>query len=182
MHRLVRVGTWSLFVLISVSLHAQTINVSLDLFYSDPNDTTSSGTWQLLATSSDRGIAGLVALAEDVNNSPTFKAPTGSGTGNSVAGFHETFDSGTKPYWTDRGTYLEMLFGQIPVASPGPQSLFYDVGVPGGATQPGENGTPSIAGFSSGNVPWNLPDTLGDLLDDGTINGSGAFEDGVVLA
>ena len=74
-------------------------------------------------------------------------------------------------------------FGQIPVSSPGPQGLFYDVGVPGGATQPGENGTPPIAGFLPGNnVPWNFTDILGDLLDDNILNGSGTFEGGVLLA
>lgn len=187
----IRLGKWSLAVLIcayssiwiSGSLHGQTMNLSLDLFYSDPNNTASAGTWQLVATSDNRGIAGAVATVADVNTSPTYLAPTGSGTGVPVAGFHQTFEGGTKPFWLDRGTHVEMLFGQIPVESPGTQGLFYDVGVVGGATQPGENGTPTITGFAAGtNVPWNFKDTLGDLLDDGTLNGSGALEGGVILA
>jgi len=177
---LVCLSAWLLSVSID-PMHGQTIDLSLDLFYSDPSDTSSSGTWQLVAQASDRGIAGLDVRLADVNFDPTFEAPTGSGTGVAMAGFQPTF--GGAPFFLNRGDHLEMLFGQIPVAAPGPQGLFYDVGVPGGATQPGENGTPAIAGFVGGtNVPWNFNDRLGDLLDDSQLNGSGPLEGSVLLA
>ncbi len=165
---------------------AQTVDMSLDLYYSDPADTNSAGTWQLVALASDRGLAGLNVGFIGLNQNPVFEAPWGSGTGVPVAGFYEFYNNGLSPWDLDQdgnSATLDMLFGQVPLFSPGPQGLFYDVGVPGGATQPGENGTPPIAGFVAGNnVPWNFTDTLGDLFDDGILNGSGAFEGGVLLA
>jgi len=177
------IGTFVLCISVA-DLQAQTVDMSLDLYYSDPADTNSAGTWQFVAKASNRGLAGLATQLSGVNSDPVFEAPWGSGTGVSVAGFYEFF--GVNPWNTDTDGDLatvEMLFGQLPEAPPGPQGLFYDVGVPGGATQPGENGTPAIAGFVPGNnVPWNFTDTLGDLFDDSLLNSSGFFEGGVLLA
>ena len=47
---------------------AQTIDLSLNVFYSTPSDVTSGGTWQLVGKSTDFGIAGISA---NVNNIAT---------------------------------------------------------------------------------------------------------------
>lgn len=175
---------WIAFALfLPICSTGQTIDMSLDLHYSDPSSTASAGNWELIAKATHRGIQGLVVHLQDVASSPQFEAPTGTGTGVSVAGFQEIFAGGSQPFYIQHMDHLELIFTQSPVSAPGPQGLFYDVGVVGGATQPGENGTPAIAGFSSmEGVPWNYFDVLGDQQDDGLVNHSGPFEGGVILA
>lgn len=161
----------------------QTVNLSLDVTYANPANVNSGGTWQLTSKATHRGLAGAVARVVNIASSPTFQAPTGTATGIPTAGFQPSFDNGTNPFWTNRGSHFELLFGQVPIAAPGPQGLFYDVGVPGGATQPGQNGTPAVAGLTgTSNVPWNFTDLLGDLSDDGQLNNTGSFHNGVLLA
>jgi len=164
-------------------LCGEAIDLSLDLHYDNPQDTNSAGTWQLVAKASDRGIVSLVARLVDVQSGAVLEAPYGSGTSLLRAGYRDSFAGGTVSWATDHGDHWELLFAQPLISAPGPQGYFYDVGVPGGATQPGENGTPAVTGFVAGNnVPWNFNDTLGDLLDDGLINESGQYEGGVLLA
>ena len=171
-------------LILVVPSEGQEVTLSLDLYYSDPLDINSGGYWELVATSTDRGLASATIRLADVDIDPVFLAPAGSATEMPVAGFHQWFGDGTKSFATDRGDHLEMLFAQIPVSSPGPQALFYDVGLKGGATQPGEMGTPTIVGFTAErNVPWSLDDRLGDLVDDGnSSNNSGIMHGGVLLA
>lgn len=178
------VAAMVVLLLAAKNLQAQTVDMSLDLYYSNPADANSAGTWQFVAKASHRGLASLATQLTGVNPGPVFEAPWGSGTGVSDAGFHQTIGPFLWDHNTDANPVtLEMLFAQVPVAFPGPQGLFYDVGIPGGATQPGENGTPAIAGFVPGdNIPWNFTDTLGDLFDDNILNDSGPFEGGVLLA
>ncbi|MCA9258392.1 MAG: hypothetical protein KDA61_04285, partial [Planctomycetales bacterium] len=109
---------------------AQSVTLSLDLFYSG-NNSANAGSWQLRAVGSDEGISALdTALAGITGvNTTVFSAPQPA--------FKESFDGGTKPFNTDQdgdaGT-MDMLFGQIPVEAPGPQDLQYGVGVTGGDT------------------------------------------------
>ncbi len=170
----------------ATGLPAQTVDFTLDLYYNDPTDTNSAGVWELVALASDRGLAGTSVRLQDVVSPtitlPMFMAPNGTAAGIAEVGFRESFGGGAISFATDQGDHARLLFNQVPTSPPGPQGLLYDVGVLGGATQPGENGTPPIAGFVGNNTPWNYDDLLGDFLDDGINNNSGAFHDGVLLA
>lgn len=173
------VGTLVISIALSSSVGAQSISVALDLYYNNPNDVLSGGSWELIAVAADRGLAGLNVSLDGVN-CPMFAAPTGTGTSVTTAGFHESI--GGVNFATQSGTTWNLIFGQVPSNSPGPQGLFYDVGVPGGATQPGANGTPGILGLSGVNVPWGYDDALGDAVDGNPQDGDGAFEGGVLLS
>jgi len=127
---------------------ASTVNVSLDLYYSDSNadllvDTSARGAWQLYATADEEGLTALatqltgIAGLDAVTNRPWFQANSDITPAPPFDSFKETFLGGTKPWDTDTDTNsatLEMLFAQVPVASPGPQELTYDVGKAGGTT------------------------------------------------
>lgn len=159
----------------------ETIEFSLDIYYADPaNSATSSGSWELIGLTTGRGLSGASVRTANVASSPVFLAPTGTGTDVPEAGFRESF--GSVSFAIDRSDHYELLFNQVPVNPPGSQGIFYDVGVPGGATQPGENGTPPISGFQGTNVPWDFDDLLGDFIDDGIQNGSGLLSGSVRLA
>jgi hypothetical protein len=110
--------------------------VSLDVYYQDPqNIATSGGAWQLLAkvtAGGAQGISGLDTALTSVSTSTSaadllFRAPN--------PGFETTYD--TKSWFQDQdanATTLDMLFGQVPVAAPGPQHLVYGAGVTGGVS------------------------------------------------
>ena len=53
------------------------VNVQLNLRYDDPADESAGGTWELLAGSTAGGIAGLVALIDNINNDATAAGSTG---------------------------------------------------------------------------------------------------------
>jgi hypothetical protein len=122
---------WLCFI--SFPLTAGSIDISLDLYYDDPANDDSAGSWELVATASDRGLAGLVVRLEQVATELELKSPHGFGAEVASAGFQPTFEHGTKSFATDYGDYTELIFAQFPVAAPGPQGLLYDVGTVGGA-------------------------------------------------
>ncbi len=164
----------------SASLPAQNqVTVSLDVYFANGVNLIDGGGWELVALASDRGLAGVRVVIDEIE-SPIFMAPTGTVGSSEVAGFHETL--GTVPFAGLIDVGWTMLFAQIPLDAPGPQTLFYDVGVPGGATRPGENGTPDVAGLVPQGVPWNLDDLLGDGIDGDASNNNGEFHNGVLLA
>ncbi len=111
---------------------AQTVTLSLDLFYNDPSDTTSAGSWQLLASADSVGLAGLDTQITGLTGATNevFSAPTPA--------FKTSYNGGLSPWNLDQDgdpTTLDMLFGQIPVASGvGAQDLQYNVGTVGGTT------------------------------------------------
>jgi hypothetical protein len=122
---------------------AQSVTLSLDIYHDSAN-AARGGAWQLRAIGSNNGIAG-VDTALNNSAAPEFTAPTPA--------FKESYDNGTKPYTTDQdgnAATLDMLFGQIPVAAPGPQTLQYAVGV---------NGLPDLlgaAGAAGAQIPNNV--------------------------
>ncbi|NOY42750.1 MAG: PEP-CTERM sorting domain-containing protein [Planctomycetes bacterium] len=111
---------------------AQTVTLSLDLFYSVPGDTTSAGSWQLLASADSVGLSALDTQITGIQGSPgnMFSAP--------APAFKTTFNGGLTPYDIDQdgdADTLDMLFAQVPVASGvGVQDLQYNVGTVGGST------------------------------------------------
>lgn len=192
-------ATSILMVLIGSNAPAATVTVTLDVYYGDSNgdnlpDTAAAGSWQLIARSSvddNRGISGLDTALTGVVNAlgPTgamFRAPTGLA-GTTEAGFTQNFAG--KSWIQDQdalSTTLDMLFGQLPVAAPGPQFLFYDVGQPKTpsikASNDQANGQPAISGLATV-VTWNFDDPLGDyLIDSDQSDNDGPFQRGVILA
>jgi hypothetical protein len=137
-----------------------TVVLSLDIFFNNGNDNATGGTWQLLAKVTGggaQGIAGVDTALTGVDTAVSvFKAPTPA--------FKTTYDA---KLWTQdqdaNPATLDMLFGQVPVAAPGPQDLQYGVGI----------------------APFNNPDELGVSVDiSGTNMGNavtlalGAFANG----
>ena len=164
---------------LAASASGQHVSVTLDVYYSNPNDSSSAGSWELLATSSDRGLAAATVEVDGIAT-PNFAAPWGTGSQVAIAGFREQIDS--IPFATATATGYSLLFGQIPSTFSNPQGLLYDVGVHGGGTLPGEAGTPEISGFVGTNVPWDYDDKLGDFDDGIPSNNNGDFHSAVRLA
>lgn len=101
------------------------VTVSLDIFFNNGNDNTTGGTWQLLAkvtAGGAQGISGLDTALTGTDGVGVFKAPTPA--------FKTTYDAKS---WTQdqdgNAATLDMLFGQVPVAAPGPQDLLYGAGL-----------------------------------------------------
>ena len=74
--------------LLTTAASAQTIDLSLNVFYNTPSDINSGGIWQLVAKSSNFGIAGLQARVANVSNALD-DAPFATVNGNQTAGFYE---------------------------------------------------------------------------------------------
>jgi hypothetical protein len=142
---------------------AQTVNFSLNVFYTNPTNTASGGTWELVAKSSDFGIAGVDLHLLNIQTA-TLRAPRATVNGNDPAGFN-TFVNATFP---------NFIIGQTPNGTPAPtdeEGLFYGVGqfangAPNYPMQP--MGTmsegPSITSLTSPvEIPWaDAPDPFGD--------------------
>jgi hypothetical protein len=162
--------TWLLVAVLACGLgmpymaSAAQVDFSLNLEFNNPLDFSSGGTWTVVATSDERGIAAadlrLTNITFDSATgplSPLIEYSIGPDAGFSVS---QEFDL---------VTHLDLLQAED-VATP--NLLFYDVGVIGGATQPGENGTPNVpAGISSRQVPW------GTYVDDPQLTIFGAYPD-----
>ena len=65
---------FAVFALAPAAAPAQTIDFSLNVFYSTPSNVNSGGTWELVAKSSNAGIAGIEAhltnITSAVNRAP----------------------------------------------------------------------------------------------------------------
>jgi len=141
--------------------NAQSATLSLDLFYSNPGDTTSAGTWQLYATADSEGVSGVAVHITGIMGDPEamFLAPAGPG-------FREFYNGGTVPFDSDNhgdASTLEMLIAQVPLPSPGPQNLLYDAGKLGGTTP--------LAQAELGTVV----DTSGSIMTDAVLLAFGKF-------
>ncbi len=109
---------------------AGTIDLSLDVFYTNPSNTSSGGTWQLVAKSSDFGVAGVrtfITGINDTSGATQLLAPGGTFSGGG-AGFKDAqvdilhTASGSTP------SFHELIFGQTLETSGSAQGEFYGVG------------------------------------------------------
>ncbi|HEX3599294.1 MAG TPA: hypothetical protein VHU84_04080 [Lacipirellulaceae bacterium] len=160
---------------------AQTISLSLNVFYNTPSDVGSGGVWQLSAKSSNFGIAGLRALVTNIG-SPLDLAPIATVNGSELAGFSADAlifnpPSGTTP------AYFELDFGQATLdpLSPGQeQGAFYGVGqlANGSPNFPGKPAGSNFEGpaFTTLTDPFGVPWATGDVF------GDPAWNTGVELA
>lgn len=158
----------------AVRLPAQQVDFSLNLLFADPTDDESGGDWQLVARSDEHG---LYAVTIDLTNilDPEFHAPRGE-----VAGVPVGFDIDEV---VDSGTHTQLITSQHPQNPGVEQTLFYDVGVIGGGTSPGDTGPDFTLDASPRNIPWGMPDPLGSAVWDGAVLlFSGVFSPGSIPA
>jgi hypothetical protein len=159
---------------------AQTVDVSLNVFYNNPTDDQSGGTWQIVAkTSSDTfGIAALNLLLTDVAVSgpaPQPAGPRGIVNGIDPAGFAE-FDV------FQFGQYQNVILGQHPLVpgtlGPGEeQGIFYGVGSFANG-QPGDIGPEFTTLSNLVGSPWAAG---GDVFGNATWNKAALFATGTFL-
>jgi hypothetical protein len=158
---------FSALLFISVA-PAQTIDVSLNVFYTNPGSIISGGTWELVAKSGNSGIAGLSVLIAGITTAQN-EGPRGTVNGSDPAGFSQFFNT-FNPL-----DFRQLTMGQAPLA-PGTvgageeQSVFYGVGtLANGAPNypmkpPGTNSIgPSFTSLANVvDVPWATGDAFGD--------------------
>ena len=163
--------------------HAQTIDLSLNLFYTVPGNVNSGGAWQLVGKSSSFGIAGIEAHLKNIATAER-RAPRATVNGNDPAGF-KTYVDQLFP------TYRAIIAGQGIVDSLGPgeeQGAFYGVGqlANGAPDWPGKPVGSNFEGptFTSLTAPIGIPWAAGDPLNDpnwatAALFASGTFAAGV---
>ncbi len=157
---------------------AQTIDLSLNVFYTTPADVNSGGGWQLVAKSSNFGISGLQALISNITTVANL-TPTATVNGSDAAGFSVFKD-------VNHTTYHDIVFGQAPIilGAGEEQGAFYGVGqlANGAPNYPGKPAGSNSEGpaftslTSPANIPWATGDAFGDSAwDTAALFASGTF-------
>lgn len=154
--------------LAAAALYAQSIDVSLNVLYSNPANVNSGGVWELVAKSSHSGIAGVSLLVTNIATAQN-EAPRGLVNGSDLAGFSQFFNT------AHPNGFRNLTIGQVPIPPGGlgageEQSVFYGVGTlsNGAPNYPGKPaGSQSIGpAFSSlafvQDVPWATGDIFGN--------------------
>jgi hypothetical protein len=155
---------------------AQSIDLSLNVFYTNPSNTSSGGTWELVAKSSPGtfGISGVDAYIRNINNDAILEGPRATVNGSNSAGFRlltNIFHSAAPP----NPAYREITVGQVPIppnqlTSGNEETLFYGVGTltNGAPNYPGKPvGTNSIGpAFTSLTSPQDIPWAVVDAFND----------------
>ncbi len=161
----------------SVGSAQTTIDLSLNVFYTNPGNILSGGTWDLVAKSSNPGtfgIAGLTALISNIKNDVALQAPSGTSSGGDPAGFQVIGDVPHPVQETPpQPAYRSVTVAEIPIfpIQPGHEATyFYGVGTL-------TNGSPNYAGKPVGSnsigptfasltgtqdIPWATGDEFGD--------------------
>jgi hypothetical protein len=162
---------------------AQTINLSLNVFYSTPSNVNSGGTWELVAKSSDFGIAGVVADITNISTGQN-KAPRATVNLNDPAGFG-LFDDHLYPPTETHPAYHELVIGQAPLfpGQPGKEeNVFYGVGTltNGSPDYPGKPAGSNSIGptFTSLTSPQDIPWATGDAFGDPVWNTAARLANG----
>lgn len=143
----------------------QTIDLSLNVFYTTPSNINSGGTWDLVAKASNFGLAGLEARLLNIATAMNV-APSGIVNGNDQAGFNLFVDQ-------QFSNYRAIILGQtpiLPLQSGEEQGAFYGVGqlANGSPDFPGKpvgsnSIGPTIASLTMPTgIPWGTGDALGN--------------------
>lgn len=156
---------------------AQSIDLSLNVLYTNPSNLALGGAWQLVAKSSASpttfGISGIAAKLAGINNDVTIQGPRAIVNGSTVAGFQILSDI-THGAVAPNPAYHEVVVAQLPLfplPSGSEENLFYGVGniANGAPNYPGKPaGSVSIGpAFTSLTNPQGIawastPDPLGD--------------------
>ena len=162
--------------------HAQTIDLSLNVFYTTPSNPNSGGTWELVAKSSNFGIAGLEALITNVSTVEN-RSPGGTVNGTGGAGFDIYVDA-FHPAAGDTPAYHDLIFGQAQknLTAGQEQGAFYGVGqLANGA--PNYNGKPAGTNsegplLASLTNPTNIPWATGDIFNNAAWSTAARFASG----
>lgn len=171
----------------AVCAPAQTIGVSLNVFYDDPSDLSSGGSWEIVAKSDGFGIAGVEVLLTGIDEgSELAVGPTGQVNSADLAGF-----SVFAPY-TNPLEFRSLTIGQKPIGAanldPGDEeAVFYGVGTltngwPDFSGAPMGSNMISPPAFSSLSGTSGLPWATGDVFEDAAwdtaaILATGTFSD-----
>lgn len=162
--------------LFAAASSAQTIDLSLNVFYSTPSNAASGGTWELVAKSSPGtfGISGVDTFIRNINNDAIIEGPRATVNGSNTAGFQlleNTFHSAAPP----NPAYRELLVAQkplYPLPSGSEETYFYGVGTltNGAPNYPGKPaGSNSIGpAFTSLTSPQDIPWAVADAFNDAT--------------
>jgi hypothetical protein len=155
---------WALLALTPAPASAQTVDLSLNVFYTSPGNLNSGGSWQLVGKSSNFGIAGIEARLKNIATSAE-KAPRATVNGEDEAGFNLYVDQ-VFP------TYRGIIVGQTPIALEvgEEQGAFYGVGqfANGSPDYPGKPVGSNFEGptFTSLTAPIAIPWATGDAMGD----------------
>jgi hypothetical protein len=160
--------------LFAAASSAQSIDLSLNVFYTTPSNNASGGTWELVAKSSPGtfGISGINAYIRNINSGPVIEGPRGIVNGSNVAGFEiqaNIFHAAAPP----NPAYQEITVAQKPLfqlPSGSEENLFYGVGtLSNGAPNypskpPGSNSIgPAFTSLTSPqDIPWAVADAFND--------------------
>lgn len=163
-------------------VQAAKVDLSLNLFYSNPASSASSGSWQMVAKSDGFGIAALRVLLSGNAQVAAFGVPTGTISGANPAGFviREA---------ADFGDFIDLTVSQPVTPNPGQTGVFYGVGTlqngaPNYPTRPaGTNivaGSPNLTSLTGvAGVPWAVSDPLGQAAwNTGALVAFGTFAAG----
>jgi hypothetical protein len=148
--------------LLAAAAPAQTIDISLNVHYTTPGDIDSGGTWEVVAKSTNFGIANLSLRLANIDAAAQFLAPRGTVNGSDGAGFSILANS-------PQGEHRNITLGQAPLPlnamEPGDnQTIFYGVGTITNG-MPGDVGPTYSSLTNVQNVPW-APDPPGDVFGD----------------
>jgi hypothetical protein len=157
---------------------AQTVDLSLNVFYSNPTNINSGGSWQLVGKSTNFGIAGVEARLKSISTSVE-RAPRATINGEDEGGFNVYVDQ-VFP------TYRAIIVGQAPITLEAgeEQGAFYGVGTltngsPDYPTKPaGSNSIgPVITSLTAPiAIPWATGDVMGNpLWNTSALLASGTF-------
>jgi hypothetical protein len=162
-------------LLLAPAAMSQTLDLSLNVIYSNPANPNSGGTWQLAAKSSNFGIAYVEALLRNVIPlSIDQAAPAGIVNGDDPAGFNEFLVASNVGY-------TQLFIGQSALnPSGGPQEgAFYGVGTLANGA-PGDIGPTYSSLTSLTGVPWATGDVFADpAWNTAAILATGAFAQNV---
>jgi hypothetical protein len=173
----------ALAIIWAIPTAAATIDLSLNVYYTNQSTGNSGGTWELFAKSSDFGISGVRTFITGINTLPpsqTLKAPRGTFDSGKPAGmsdivFSDTFFPANNP----TPAYHELIFGQLPQPNGSPQGAFYGIGTIING-HPGDVGPaiPTLADPQG--IPWAANgDVFGDpAWNTGALLASGTFSVG----
>jgi hypothetical protein len=168
----------ALALLVSPAAHGQAIALSLNVNYEIPSDVNSGGDWELVALSTDFGLAAMNIYLTGINSDTVNQAPRGNVNGTDPAGF-AVFEQLVGGY----------LLAQEPAFPSGAEleGAFYGVGnVPEGDPRDPSHPHPFPVGALTNlqDVPWASPpdDPLEDgpsIWDNAATLLSGTFDDGM---
>jgi hypothetical protein len=154
-------------VLLAAPASADVIDLSLNVFYSNPSSPASGGAWEVVAKSDGAGIAGLhVYLSDIATSSPT--GPRGLVNGSDPAGFSIFFADPEPGFGFTEITFGQALLDASDMSPTDEQTAFYGVGTltngaPDYATKPPATNSigPVFASLTSvQGVPWATGDAF----------------------